>query len=121
MRLGAVLVVADAFGSDQVVAGATPDVLVHRLTAIGLGDLPHPDRGFALTNRVRTEDGSPPAAGQAVGVRRIVTGVARFAARQRTGRPVNAEEDSLGSTPTRNMRERTAVIRYLEEAVLATR
>ena len=57
-ELGAVPVVADALDPDQVdeaVGRARPDVIVHELTAIGAIDPRHFDRGFALTNRLRTE------------------------------------------------------------------
>ena len=57
--LGAVPVVADALDAAQVaeaVARATPDVIVHQLTAIPeTFDMRHPDRAFELTNRLRTD------------------------------------------------------------------
>ena len=52
-------VVADALDPDAVaraVAEAEPEVIVHQLTALsGRLDLRHPDRFFAMTNRLRTE------------------------------------------------------------------
>ncbi|HEX2290617.1 MAG TPA: NAD(P)-dependent oxidoreductase, partial [Pseudonocardiaceae bacterium] len=75
-ELGAVPVVADALDPDQVaqaVGRARPDVIVHQLTAIGGLDMRHLERGFALTNRLRTEGTDHLlSAGQAVGVRRFV-------------------------------------------------
>ena len=50
--------VADALAPDQVteaVARAKPDVIVHRLTAIGVINPHHFDRGFASTDRLRIE------------------------------------------------------------------
>ena len=55
---GATPVVVDALDRDAVIAAvvaARPDVVVHELTAIGEFDVRHPDRTFALTNRLRTE------------------------------------------------------------------
>src|SRR4029453_11066674 len=58
-ELGAVPVVADALDPDQVAAAvgrASPEVIVHELTAIpDTIDMRHFDRDFALTNRLRTE------------------------------------------------------------------
>src|SRR5215469_16567595 len=124
--LGAVPVVADALDPDQVaeaVAQAKPEVIVHQLTAIGALDTRHVDRGFALTNRLRTEGTDYlMSAAQAVGVRRFVAqAVAGYGAYARTGGPVNSEEDSLDPTPARGMRETLAAIRHLEEAVLGAR
>ena len=56
--MGAVPVVADALDPGQVaeaVSSATPDVIVHELTAIGALDMRHFDRDFAPTNRLRTD------------------------------------------------------------------
>src|ERR671934_877432 len=57
--MGARPVVADALDGDAVaraVAEAEPEVIVHQLTALsGRLDLRHPDRFFAMTNRLRTE------------------------------------------------------------------
>jgi nucleoside-diphosphate-sugar epimerase len=125
-ELGAVPVVADALDPDQVaeaVGGARPDVIVHQLTAIGALDMRHFDRDFAQTNRLRTEGTDHLlSAGHAVGVRRFVAqGFASYGAYVRTGGPVKSEEDPLDPTPTREMRETMAAIRYLEETVLGAR
>jgi nucleoside-diphosphate-sugar epimerase len=121
-ELGAVPVVADALDPDQVaqaVGEATPDVIVHELTAIGSLDLRHFDRDFALTNRLRTEGTDHLlSAGQAVGVRRFVAQSYGAWFYVRTGGPVKSEEDPLDPTLAREMRETLAAIRYLEEAVL---
>jgi nucleoside-diphosphate-sugar epimerase len=122
-ELGAVPVVADALDPDQVadaVGRARPEVIVHELTAIGVLDMRHFDRDFALTNRLRTEGTDHLlSAGQAVGVRRFVAqGVAGYGMYMRTGGPVKSEEDPLDPTPVREMRETLAAIRHLEDAVL---
>src|SRR5919204_517750 len=88
-ELGATPVVANALDPDQVaeaVARAMPDVIVHQLTAIGALDLRHFDRGFALTNRLRSEGTDYLlSAGQAVGLRRFVAQSAVYFIYARTG------------------------------------
>jgi nucleoside-diphosphate-sugar epimerase len=121
---GATPVVADALDPDRVaeaVGRATPDVIVHQLTAAPAKlDLRHFDRDFAPTNRLRTEGTDHLlSAGQAVGVRRFVAqGVGGYAAYARTGGPVKSEDDPLDPAPAREMRETQAAIRHLEQAVL---
>jgi nucleoside-diphosphate-sugar epimerase len=122
-EMGALPVVADALDPDQVAEAlgkATPEVIVHELTAIGALDLRHFDRDFALTNRLRTEGTDHLlSAAQAVGVRRFVAqGVAGYAAYARTGGPVKTEDDPLDPTPVRHMRETQAAVHHLEEAVI---
>jgi nucleoside-diphosphate-sugar epimerase len=122
-ELGAVPVVADALDPDQVaeaVGRASPDVIVHQLTAIGALDMRHFDRDFAMTNRLRTEGTDYLlSAAQAVGVRRFVAqSIAGYGAYARTGGPVKTEADPLDSTPVHDMRETVAAIRHLEDAVL---
>ncbi|MGB9182679.1 MAG: NAD(P)-dependent oxidoreductase [Solirubrobacteraceae bacterium] len=122
-ELGAVPVVADALDPDQVaeaVARSRPDVIVHHLTAIGAIDMRHFDRGFALTNRLRTEATDHLlSAGHAIGVRRFVAqGIGSYGAYARTGGPVKSEEDPLDRSPAREMRETLAAIGHLEKAVL---
>ena len=122
--LGAVPVVADALDPDQVaeaVGRASPDVIVHELTAISAVDMRHFDREFAVTNRLRTEGTDHLlAAGQAVGVRRFVA-QSYFASYARIGGPVKSEDDPLDPAPAREMRQAMAAIRYLEHAVLDAR
>jgi len=122
-ELGAVPVVADALDPDQVaeaVGGVTPDVIVHELTAIGAFDPRHFDRGFAPTNRLRTEGTDHLlSAGQAVGVRRFVAQSNGAFAYARTGGAVKGEEDPLDTAPAREQRETVAAICHLEQAVLS--
>jgi nucleoside-diphosphate-sugar epimerase len=122
-ELGAVPVVADALDSDQVAAAigrASPDVIVHQLTAIPTTlDLRHFDRDFALTNRLRTEGTDHLlSAGHAAGVRRFVAQSYAAWPYARTGGPVKTEQDPLDPSPAREMREGLAAIRHLEQAVL---
>ena len=120
-ELGAVPVVADALDPDQVaeaVARAKPDVIIHELTSIGLLDMRHFDRSFAVTNRLRTEGTDHLlSAGQAVGVQRFVA-QSNSAFYARTGAAVKSEEDPLDPTPAREMRQTVAAIQHLEKAVL---
>jgi nucleoside-diphosphate-sugar epimerase len=122
--LGAVPVVADALDPGQVagaVAMAAPEVIVHELTAIDELDMRHFDRGFALTNRLRT-DGTDHllSAGQAVGVRRFVA-QSYFARYERAGGRVKTEEDPVDRSPARETRETMAAIGHLEDAVLGAK
>lgn len=123
-ELGAVPVVADALDPDQVaeaVGRARPDVIVHQLTAIAGVDMRHLERGFALTNRLRTEGTDHLlSAGHAVGVRRFVAQSIAFSY-ERAGGPVKREEDPLDPVPPREFREILAAIRHLEQAVLDAR
>jgi nucleoside-diphosphate-sugar epimerase len=75
--LGGQPVVADALDPDQVarvVAEAEPEVIIHQLTAISPDVNPrHLDRGFDLTNRLRTEGTDHLlAAAKAVGAKRFI-------------------------------------------------
>jgi nucleoside-diphosphate-sugar epimerase len=121
--LGATPVVADALEPEEVaraVAEVEPDVIVHQLTALAgsLTDSRHPDRAFALTDRLRTEGTDHLlAAGRAVGVRRFVAQSYagwRFAPR---GGPIMTEEDPLDLGPPHKLRGMLDAIRHLEDAV----
>jgi nucleoside-diphosphate-sugar epimerase len=124
-ELGAVPVVADALDADQVadaVGRARPDVIVHQLTALAGVGIRHPERGVAMTNRVRIEGTDHLlSAGQALGVRRFVAQSVGMGLYVRTGGPVKSEDDPLDPTPPRRLREGAAGIRHLEQAVLDAR
>ncbi len=121
-ELGAVPVVADALDPVQVaeaVVEASPDVIVHQLTAIGSIDPRHFDRDFALTNRLRREGTDHLlSAGQAVGVRRFVAQSNGMVPYARTGGQVKSEDDPLDEAPAREQRDSLAAILHLERAVL---
>ncbi len=121
-ELGATPVLADALGPEQVaraVGQASPDVIVHQLTAIAAFDPRHFDRDFALTNRLRTEGTDHLlSAGRAVGVRRFVAQSYTSWPYARTGERVKSEQDPLDPAPAREMRESLAAIRHLEAAVV---
>ncbi len=122
-NLGATPIVADALEPEEVaraVAEADPDVIVHQLTALtgSLTDSRHPDRAFALTDRLRTEATDHLlAAARVVGVRRFVAQSYagwRFA---RRGGPVMTEEDPLDLSLPQKLRGMLDAIRHLEDAV----
>ena len=102
--LGAAAVVMnglDGASVGEAVAAARPDVVVHQMTALsaahaGKPDLRHPDRFFALTNRLRTEGTDHLlAAAQAAGVPHVVAQSCRHLERIRDRGWVKTEEDLL--------------------------
>src|SRR4051794_21189269 len=118
--LGAEPVVVDALDKQAVataVSEATPDVIVHELTAIESipSNMRRFDRAFAATNRLRTEgtDNLLAAAGEARFVAQSYAGWP-FA---RTGGPVKTEDDPLEPDPPAGLRETLAAIRHLEARV----
>jgi nucleoside-diphosphate-sugar epimerase len=120
--LGATPMVADALDAEQVgqaVAQASPEVIIHELTAIAALDLRHFDRSFAQTNRLRTEGtDNLLAAGRATGVQRFLAQSYASWPYARTGGPVKTEQDPLDPAPAREMRESMKAIQHLESAVL---
>src|ERR671931_1728053 len=123
LGMGATPVVADALDPEQVaraVAETEPEVIVHQLTALSgaLTDMRHPERVFAMTNRLRTEATDHPlAAGRAVGVRRFVAqsfGAFRWA---RTGGPVLTEADPIDPDWPAALRMALPGILHVEQAV----
>ena len=123
-ELGAVPVIADALDPEQVAAAvgnAQPDVIVHQLTAIETLDMRHFDRDFAVTSRLRTEGTDHLlSAGQAIGVERFVA-QSYFAGYERIGGPIKVEDDPVDPSPAREMRQATAAVKHLEDAVLRAR
>jgi nucleoside-diphosphate-sugar epimerase len=126
-QLGAAAVVMDGLDGASVgeaVAAARPDVVVHQMTALsaahaGRPDLRHPDRFFALTNRLRTEGTDHLlAAAQAAGVTHVVAQSAAIWTGRDRGRLVT-EEDPLQLDDLPNGGAGAAAIRYLEDTVTA--
>jgi len=120
--LGGQPVVADALDPDQVarvVAEAEPEVMIHQLTAISPDVNPrHLDRGFVLTNRLRTEGTDHLlAAAKAVGAKRFIAQSFAGWPFAKVGGPVKNEDDPLDDHPPKQARESIGAIRYLEEAV----
>jgi nucleoside-diphosphate-sugar epimerase len=120
--LGGRPVVVDALDADavaQAVAEAEPEVIVHQLTALsGALDFRHPDRAFALTNRLRTEGTDHLlAAGRAVGARRFVAQSYAGWPFARTGGHIKNEDDPLDPRPPEALRDTLDAIRHVERAV----
>ncbi|MEV6760507.1 NAD(P)-dependent oxidoreductase [Streptomyces sp. NPDC051105] len=126
-RLGAEGVVMDALDALSVgaaVAQARPEVIVHQLTAIspahaGKPDIRHPDRWFALTNRLRTEGTDHLlAAAEAVGVPHVVAQSHASWNGIREGGWVKTEEDPLDLMAGTPAHQGMLALHHLEEAVL---
>jgi nucleoside-diphosphate-sugar epimerase len=118
--LGADAVLMDGLDRESVmraVTAAAPDAIVHQMTALsGNIDVRNIDKGFAMTNRLRTEGTEHLlAAAQAVGARRFVAQSFAGWPNARTGGPVKTEADPLDPDPPRGIRETHAAIRRLEE------
>ncbi|MFE5031552.1 NAD-dependent epimerase/dehydratase family protein [Streptomyces sp. NPDC056683] len=126
-ELGAQGVVMDGLDAASVgaaVAAARPDVVVHQLTAIstahaGKPDIKHPDRWFALTNRLRTEGTDHLlAAAEAAGVQHVVAQSHASWNGIREGGWVKTEEDPLDLLPGTAAHRGMLALRHLEDAVL---
>ncbi len=122
--IGAEAAVADALDRDAVIAAvvaASPDVVVHEVTALGDNiDLRNFDRAFAATNRLRTEGlDILMAAAQRAGARRLVAQSYCGWPYARQGGPVKSEDDPLDPEPPQRMRQTFEAIRYLERTVTA--
>jgi nucleoside-diphosphate-sugar epimerase len=126
-RLGAEGLLMDGLDGASVgeaVARATPDVIVHQMTAIAPGhagkpDMKHFDRWFAPTIRLRTEGTDHLlAAAEATGVPHVVA--QSFAAFNgiREGGWVKTEDDPLDTYAGTPAESGMRAIRHLEEAVV---
>src|SRR3954467_5362688 len=120
--LGAEAVTLDLLDAPAVrkaVLEGRPDAIVHEATA--LKDLRFSrnfDRGFAQTNRLRTEGTDALlAAAREAGVRRFVAQRYASARYGRGGGMVKTEEDPLDPGPMASTRESNAAMRYLDRAV----
>jgi nucleoside-diphosphate-sugar epimerase len=121
--MGASAAVADGLDRDAVlraVTDAAPEVIIHQMTGLtGIANLKNFDKGFALTNRLRTEGtDNLLAAAKAAGTKRFIAqsyGSWNYA---RTGTGLKSEEDELDPNPPANQRASLAAIRYLEDAVV---
>ena len=119
---GAAPVVGDALDRDAVlraVCAARPEVVVHQATALaGVTNLRRFDKGFAATNRLRTEGTDHLLeAARAAGARRFVAQSYAGWPFARTGGPVKTEEDPLDPDPPAQLRRTLDAIRHLEAAV----
>jgi nucleoside-diphosphate-sugar epimerase len=124
--LGAEAVLMDGLDGLEVgeaVARAEPDAIVHQMTALAsMSDLRHFDRGFAVTNELRTKGTDHLlAAAEAAGVRRFVAQSYTGWPNIREGGPVKTEDDPLDPHPPAQQSQSLAAIRSLERAVLEAR
>ncbi|GGB43986.1 dTDP-glucose 4,6-dehydratase [Flexivirga endophytica] len=126
--LGAEPVVMDGLDADAVraaVAAAAPDVVVHQRTAIsvphaGKPDIKHPDKWFAITNRLRSEGtDNLLAAARLAGVGHVVAqGYASWNGDPDSG-PVQTEDVPQNLMPGTASYAGLRIARDLEEKVLA--
>jgi nucleoside-diphosphate-sugar epimerase len=118
---GAEPVVLDGLDREAVIASvraASPDVIVHEMTALAdMRSLRNMDRVFAGTNELRTRgtDNLLEAAERA-GTRRVIAQSAERA-NERSGGPVKTEKDPLDARPVPSAARTVAAIRYVEETV----
>jgi len=120
--LGAEAVALDLLDPGAVrkaVLETEPDAIVHQVTALaGVRFSKHLDRSFAQTNRLRREGTDALlAAARVAGVRRFVAQSFAGMRYARVGGPVKTEDDPLDPTPVETMRETSAAMTYLDEAV----
>jgi 2-alkyl-3-oxoalkanoate reductase len=120
---GAEPVTADGLDAQAVmtaVQAASPEVVVHELTALPSRlNLRRFDRDFALTNRLRREGtDNLVSAARAAGARRLVAQSFAGWPYAREGGPVKTEEDPLDPDPPPRFRDTLAAIRYLEETLV---
>jgi nucleoside-diphosphate-sugar epimerase len=120
--LGAEPVALDLLDREAVLAAvraASPDAIVHQATALAHQKFSRNfNRMFADTNRLRT-DGTDAllAAAWDVGARRVVAQSFASYRYARVGGPVKTEDDPLDPDMPASMREVSAAMRHLEEAV----
>jgi len=118
---GATPVILDGLDRNAVIAEvlvASPDVIVHEMTALAsMRSLRQPDKVFAVTNALRTQgtDNLLAAAAQA-GTRRVIA-QSYVSANARTGNLVKTEDDPIDTDPVPGARLALAAIRHVEETV----
>ncbi len=117
---GATPVIADAFDAEalnKALRDTKPDVVIHQLTAIpGRLNLRNIGRGFALTNRLRTEGTDHLlAAAKAAGAHRFIAQSFAGWPFARRGGPVKTEDDPLDPVPPSELRAMLAAIEYSEK------
>jgi len=124
--LGAEPVILDGLDGaavGQAVARAEPEVVIHQMTTLAganLGNLRRFDREFAVTNQLRTVGTDHLlAAAQAAGARRFIAQSYAGWPGDRSGPPVQSEDDPLDPDPPAGQRETLAAFRHLEQVVPA--
>jgi 2-alkyl-3-oxoalkanoate reductase len=122
---GAEPVVVDGLDRQAVISAvraASPDVIVHEMTALAdMRSFRNPDRLFAVTNQLRTRgtDNLLTAVAEA-GTRRVIAqSYAGAAPDKRSGGGLRTEDDPVDWRPIRSAVQAPAAIRHVEEAVPA--
>ena len=114
-----VLDLRDPSAVREAVLKTAPDAIVNEATA--LADVQFSknlDRSFVQTNRIRTEGTDAVlAAAREAGVSRVVAQSFASLRYARKGGPVKTEDDPLDAVPIEGMRETSAAMNYLDEAV----
>ena len=112
----------DARAVRKAVLESEPEAIVHEATALAnVRFSRNLDRSFVETNRLRTEGTDALlAAAREAGVGRFVAQSFASMRNAREGGPVKTEDDPLDPHPLPGMRESSAAMRHLEEAVTAT-
>jgi nucleoside-diphosphate-sugar epimerase len=98
-----------------------PEAIIHQATALANMRFSRSlDRGFAITNRIRTEGtDNLLAAARDAGVRRFVAQSFASFRYAREGGMVKTEDDPLDPAPPAMARETNEAMRHLDEAVVA--
>ncbi|HEY3980420.1 MAG TPA: NAD(P)-dependent oxidoreductase [Streptosporangiaceae bacterium] len=109
----------DPAGVRAAVLDAAPDAIIHQATALAAGGFTRKlDRGFAMTNRLRTEGTDALiAAARDAGVRRLVAQSFAPYRYARVGSMVKTEDDPLDPSPAAGTEQTNAAMAYLDQAV----
>jgi nucleoside-diphosphate-sugar epimerase len=109
----------DASAVHKVVREAEPDGIIHEATALADARFGRNfDRTFAQTNRLRSEGtDNLLAAAREAGVSKFVAQSFASLRNARTGGMVKSEDDPLDPNPPAKMREGSAAMRHLDQAV----
>jgi nucleoside-diphosphate-sugar epimerase len=121
-EVGAEPVVLDGLDREAVIAAvgaAAPEVIVHEMTALaGMRSLRNPDKGFAVTNELRTRgtDNLLAAAARA-GTRRVIAQSYAGPGPDKRSGPLKTEADPPDLRPIRSAVEGPAAIAYVDKTV----
>jgi 2-alkyl-3-oxoalkanoate reductase len=112
--------VLDARAVRTAIVETEPDVIVHQATALAGGGFSRRlDRGFAQTNRIRTEGTDALlAAAREAGVQRFIAQSFASMRYAPVGGPVKTEDDPLDPNPLPSAAETNAAMRHLDQSVL---
>jgi NAD(P)H-binding len=119
---GAEPVVLDGLDREAVIAAvlaAAPEVIVHEMTALaGMRSLRNPDKGFAVTNELRTRGtDNLLAAAVRAGTRRVIAQSYAGPGPDKRSGPLKTEADPPDLRPIRSAVEGPAAIAYVDKTV----